>query len=113
MTNKSVSSSAITVALRTESSLIRAISPKLFPASTSNGGIITHSPSETETFVQRLPIVFLPATFVQRLRNVFQTAWTFGTRWVVVVFVCTTTTQRVPNVHFVQRLPNVFQTSWT
>ena len=26
-----------------------------------------------------------PATFVQRLPNVFQTSMTFGTRWVVVV----------------------------
>ena len=26
-----------------------------------------------------------PATFVQRLPNVFQTPWQFGTRWVVVV----------------------------
>ena len=26
-----------------------------------------------------------PATFVQRLPNVFQTPWTFGTRWVAVV----------------------------
>ena len=26
-----------------------------------------------------------PATFVQRLPNVFQTPWTFGTRWIVVI----------------------------
>ena len=62
------------------------------------------------------------ATFVQRLPNVFQT---------FISDVCTTTTQRVSNVHqrrlyndyptcskrplatFVQRLPNVFQTPWT
>ena len=29
------------------------------------------------------PLTSEPATFVQRLPNVFQTPWTFGTRWVV------------------------------
>ena len=36
-------------------------------------------------FSEMLNIPSGPATFIQRLPNMFQTPWTFGTRWVIVV----------------------------
>ena len=44
-----------------------------------------HKCTNINFVVQQLGNPGKPATFAHRLPNVFQTSWTFGTRWVIVV----------------------------
>ena len=66
------------------------------PGPPSSYAYATHTYTHTHTIVKSIYLVWLwnkfsighpsePATFVQRLPNVFQTPWMFGTRWLVIV----------------------------